>query len=109
MTETPLTAEHLAALDRAAMEQTAAREDTGVSYAFGDKEQTFRAELARLYRTNQLVLIGPDAVERCAAALYRAMNGHMATAWSWDDLEADTQAFWRDKATATIAALTGRV
>ncbi len=65
----------------------------------------FNSALHDLYRANQLVLIGPDAVEKVARAIYQAMNGHIATAHTWEQLEPEPKAFWRDKATAALAAL----
>ena len=55
-------------------------------------------------RANHLAVIGPDAVEVAAQAIYQAMNGHIATAHTWEQLEPEPKAFWRDKATAAFAA-----
>lgn len=68
-------------------------------------DAAFIVALVNLYRANQLALIGPDAVEDVARAIYQAMNGHIATAHTWEQLEPEPKAFWRDKATAAIAAL----
>jgi hypothetical protein len=69
-----MTPEHLAALSDAALKQTAEREGTGVSYAFGDKEQTFRAELVNAYRAGQIAVIGPDVVATVVRELDRAIE-----------------------------------
>ncbi len=55
-------------------------------------------KLVNAYRANQIAVIGPDAVERCAAAMAISQG---ADAEDWE--------IWLPEATAAIAALTGRV
>ena len=104
-----MTNEHLAALSDAAtqaMEEALALADTDLD---PDKISVARCKsaaahdrlayaLVNAYRANQIAVIGPDAVERIAAAMAISQG---ADAEDWE--------IWLPEATAAIAALTGRV
>ena len=87
-----MTNEHLAALSAAEQEVDQSFED------WLNARAAYHAELVRLHRANQIAVIGPDAVERCAAAMAISQG---AEAEDWE--------VWLPEATAAIAALTGRV
>ncbi len=61
-------------------------------------------------RANQIAVVGPDAVEKVARAIYEE-DDPWSKAWPWPNLDpsqGDPSAY-RRLATAAIAALTGRV
>ena len=101
MTETP---DQLPALDRAALDEG----HNILSYAGGiiisPTRRAFVEALETAYRAKQLVLIGPDAVEKVARAIcnahceemYGVIDSHMVEN-EWAD--------WIPEATAAIAAL----
>jgi hypothetical protein len=60
------------------------------------RNRVFAERLLDAYRANQIAVIGPDAVERCAAAMAISQG---ADAEDWE--------VWLPEATAAIAALKG--
>jgi hypothetical protein len=89
MTETP---DQLAALDRAATQTYDLWEAELAHTKLGDA-------LIALYRAEQLVLIGPDAVEKVARAMAELHLPESKQLWK----------MYVPLATAVIAAITGRV
>lgn len=97
--------DQLAALDRAATQEA---DDiayySGSSSRHRPKQEAFHAALVNAYRANQLVLIGPDAVEKVA----RAMAAHVG--FEWVDGPGEERSLLnkheaRTLATAALAAL----
>ena len=72
---------------------------------FGSQERAARAWNTR---ANQLAVIGPDAVEKVARAMY-AKDWEKPYHMSWHETASDMRSRYLAMAIAAIAALTGRV
>jgi hypothetical protein len=110
MTKTPLTNDELAALDRAALRKLIA--DTAADLSAQNPVWTAGELADALIATNQLVLIGPDAVEALAElqlAAFLAGRGSVVTKVEGRTVSAKPAPTMDDFRSMAIAALTGRV
>lgn len=105
-----MTQDHLAALSEAAtqaMQAVEANPHGTTIDAYITASGAYHAELERLHRANQLVLIGPDAVERCARAICIAQGDDPNREGPWAEWWEESP--YASAANAFLAAFTGRV